>query len=121
MLQAAQRAAREGSSLSAADISAIRQPILNPPTPEELAEERRREQEVSWQIQSAPCPVRAAQHHVLHGATRSTCVLLIVFADAWQAQRAAQDKEQAERAARAEAAAAEAKAQKEAQEKVRLP
>ena len=46
VLAAAQRAAREGRGLNAEEISAIRQPILNPPTAEELAAQREAEQQV---------------------------------------------------------------------------
>ena len=40
-LREAQRAAREGRSLTAAELSSIRTPILNPPTAEELEAERK--------------------------------------------------------------------------------
>jgi len=47
VLKEAQRAAREGRSLTAATISAIRTPILNPPSAEELAAERKAAEEAS--------------------------------------------------------------------------
>ena len=47
VLNAAQRAAREGLYLSAAEISEIRELVLNPPSPEELAMQRKADQEVN--------------------------------------------------------------------------
>ena len=47
VLKEAQRAAREGRSLKAAEISAVRTPILNPPSAEELAAERKVAEEAS--------------------------------------------------------------------------
>lgn len=49
VLAAAQRAAREGRSLNADEISAICRPILNPPTAEELVAQREAEQQVRRQ------------------------------------------------------------------------
>ena len=41
VLREAQRAARQGRSLTAAELSSIRTPILNPPTAEEFEAERK--------------------------------------------------------------------------------
>ena len=46
VLREAQRAARQGCSLTAAELSSIRTPILNPPTAEELEAERKAAEEV---------------------------------------------------------------------------
>lgn len=46
VLSAAQKAARQGVYISAAEISEIRELVLNPPSAEELAMQRKAEQEV---------------------------------------------------------------------------
>jgi nucleoside phosphorylase len=53
VLREAQRAAREGRSLTAAELSSIRTPILNPPTAEELDAERKAAEQVCT-IQTTP-------------------------------------------------------------------
>ena len=63
VLKEAQRAAREGRSLTAAEISAIRTPILNPPTAEELAAERKAAEEASFSSTNAMC--KETKHTVL--------------------------------------------------------
>ena len=115
VLKEAQRAAREGRSLKAAEISAIRTPILNPPTAEELATERKAAEEASqsytlalrYRILSAQRYFSVRSIHARQSG-RSELASRAQYGGL-QARRVEQDRQKAEAAARADAAAAEAR------------